>query len=82
MKVKKLPVCRETAMLPSIDRRPAPACPIVLDLSLMSRFRCRADLMTGWLMKAFNVSFYDDRRLCFMEGCTPSMLAFKWDHAV
>ena len=33
-------------------------------------------------MKAFNVSFYDDRRLCFMEGCTPSMLAFKWDHAV
>ena len=41
-----------------------------------------ADLMTGWLMKAFNVSFYDDRRLCFMEGCTPSMIAFKWDHAV
>ena len=38
--------------------------------------------MTGWLMKAFNVSFYDDRRLCFMEGCTPSMIAFKWDHAV
>ena len=38
--------------------------------------------MAGWLMKAFNVSFYDDRRLCFMEGCTPSMIAFKWDHAV
>ena len=42
----------------------------------------RADMMTGWLMKAFNVSFYDDPRLCLIESCTPSMVAFKWDHAV
>ena len=33
-------------------------------------------------MKAFNVTFYDDRRLCHMEGCTDTMIAFKWDHAV
>ena len=42
----------------------------------------RADMMTGWLMKAFNVSFYDDPRLCLIESCSPSMIAFKWDHAV
>ncbi len=34
------------------------------------------------MMKAFNVTFYDDRRLCHMEGCTDTMIAFKWDHAV
>lgn len=38
-------------------------------------------MMVGALMKAFNVSWYDDRRLCHMEGCTPAMIGFKWDHA-
>ena len=41
-----------------------------------------ADSMVGAMMKAFNVTFYDDRRLCHMEGCTDTMIAFKWDHAV
>ncbi len=41
-----------------------------------------ADSMVGAMMKAFNVSFYDDRRLCHMKGCTDTMIAFKWDHAV
>ncbi|KAK9840978.1 hypothetical protein WJX81_003632 [Elliptochloris bilobata] len=54
----------------------------IMRSGLLPRAGGPEDLMTGWLMKAFNVSFYDDRRLCFMEGCTPSMLAFKWDHAV
>ncbi len=34
------------------------------------------------MMKGFNISFYDDRRLCHMEGCTEMMIAYKWDHAV
>jgi galactosylxylosylprotein 3-beta-galactosyltransferase len=38
--------------------------------------------MVGALMKGFNITFYDDRRLCHMMGCTQSMIAFKWDHAV
>jgi galactosylxylosylprotein 3-beta-galactosyltransferase len=38
--------------------------------------------MVGAMMKAFNVTFYDDRRLCHIEGCTDTMIAFKWDHAV
>ena len=41
-----------------------------------------ADMMVGALMKAFNVTWFDDRRLCHMEGCTPAMIGFKWDHAV
>ncbi len=43
---------------------------------------CHADSMVGALMKGFNVSFYDDRRVCHMEGCTEKMIAYKWDHAV
>lgn len=39
-------------------------------------------MMVGALMKAFNVTWYDDRRLCHMEGCTDVMIGFKWDHAV
>lgn len=33
-------------------------------------------------MKAFNVSHYDDRRLCFKRTCEDSVIAFQWDHAV
>lgn len=43
---------------------------------------CCADMMTGWVMKAFNVSHYDDRRLCFKRTCDESLIAFQWDHAV
>ncbi len=39
-------------------------------------------MMTGWLMKAFNVSHFDDRRLCFKRTCDSSVIAFQWDHAV
>ena len=34
------------------------------------------------MMKGFNITWYDDRRLCHMLGCTELMVAFKWDHAV
>ena len=50
--------------------------------SVLNTLACPTDAMVGAIMKAFNVSFYDDRRLCHMEGCTESMIAFKWDHAV
>lgn len=43
---------------------------------------CCADSMVGALMKGYNISFYDDRRVCHMEGCTEKMIAYKWDHAV
>ena len=33
-------------------------------------------------MKAFNVSHYDDRRLCFKRTCDETVIAFQWDHAV
>ncbi len=33
-------------------------------------------------MKAFNVSHYDDRRLCFKRTCDETLIAFQWDHAV
>lgn len=39
-------------------------------------------MMVGAIMKGFNITFYDDRRLCHMEGCTEKMIAYKWDHAV
>ncbi|KAK9834060.1 hypothetical protein WJX81_006707 [Elliptochloris bilobata] len=39
------------------------------------------DIMTGWLMKAFNVSHYDDRRLCYKRFCDPALIAFQWDHS-
>lgn len=39
-------------------------------------------MMTGWMMKAFNVSHYDDRRLCFKRTCDETIIAFQWDHAV
>ena len=38
--------------------------------------------MTGWLMKAFNVSHFDDRRLCYKRFCDSSLIAFQWDHSV
>ncbi len=38
--------------------------------------------MTGWLMKAFNVSHFDDRRLCYKRFCDASLIAFQWDHSV
>ena len=38
--------------------------------------------MVGAMMKGFNITWYDDRRLCHMLGCTELMIAFKWDHAV
>lgn len=41
-----------------------------------------ADIMTGWLMKAFNVSHFDDRRLCYKRFCDPALIAFQWDHSV
>ena len=41
-----------------------------------------ADMMTGWVMKAFNVSHFDDRRLCFKRTCDETVIAFQWDHAV
>lgn len=41
-----------------------------------------ADIMVGWLMKAFNVSMFDDRRLCNKAKCEESMIGFTWDHAV
>ena len=41
-----------------------------------------ADAMVGAMMKGFNITWYDDRRLCHMLGCTELMIAFKWDHAV
>ncbi|KAK9908931.1 hypothetical protein WJX75_004855 [Coccomyxa subellipsoidea] len=40
------------------------------------------DMMTGWVMKAFNVSHFDDRRLCFKRTCDETVVAFQWDHAV
>ena len=39
-------------------------------------------MMTGWMMKAFNVSHFDDRRLCYKRTCDESVIAFQWDHAV
>jgi len=39
-------------------------------------------MMAGWVMKAFNVSHYDDRRLCFKRTCDETVVAFQWDHAV
>ena len=39
-------------------------------------------MMTGWIMKAFNVSHFDDRRLCYKRICDESVIAFQWDHAV
>ena len=41
-----------------------------------------ADMMTGWVMKAFNVTHFDDRRLCYKRVCDESLIAFQWDHAV
>lgn len=34
------------------------------------------------MMKGFNITWYDDRRVCHTMGCTELMIAFKWDHAV
>jgi hypothetical protein len=41
-----------------------------------------ADMMVGWLMKAFNVSMFDDRRLCNKAKCEENMIGFTWDHAI
>ncbi|CAL8466460.1 g5996 [Coccomyxa elongata] len=54
----------------------------ILRAGLAPRLGGPEDMMVGALMKAFNVTWYDDRRLCHMEGCTPAMIGFKWDHAV
>ncbi|CAK0758913.1 hypothetical protein CVIRNUC_002657 [Coccomyxa viridis] len=54
----------------------------ILRSGLTPRMGGPEDSMVGAMMKAFNVSFYDDRRLCHMKGCTDTMIAFKWDHAV
>ncbi|KAK9902787.1 hypothetical protein WJX75_005995 [Coccomyxa subellipsoidea] len=54
----------------------------ILRAGLVPRLGGPEDMMVGALMKAFNVSWYDDRRLCHMEGCTSAMIGFKWDHAV
>ncbi|CAL5227119.1 g10028 [Coccomyxa viridis] len=60
----------------------APIISGILRSGLSPRLGGPEDSMVGAMMKAFNVTFYDDRRLCHMEGCTDTMIAFKWDHAV
>ncbi|KAK9905686.1 hypothetical protein WJX75_004632 [Coccomyxa subellipsoidea] len=54
----------------------------VLRSGLTPRLGGPEDMMVGAIMKGFNITFYDDRRLCHMEGCTEKMIAYKWDHAV
>lgn len=40
------------------------------------------DTMVGWVMKAFNVSHFDDRRLCYTTSCDSRMVVYHWGRAI
>jgi hypothetical protein len=38
--------------------------------------------MVGWFMKAFNVSHFDDRRVCYTTSCDSRMVVYHWGRAL
>jgi hypothetical protein len=38
--------------------------------------------MIGWVMKAYNVSHFDDRRVCYTGQCDDRMVVYHWGRAI
>eukprot|EP00884_Botryococcus_braunii_P015751 jgi/Botrbrau1/285/Bobra.0022s0253.1 len=54
----------------------------LLQSGLSLRVGGHADTMVGWVMKAFNVSHFDDRRLCYTTSCDSRMVVYHWGRAI